>query len=51
MLTLVDDYSKGIWVLVLSYKFDVVIRIRQLSALIKMKIKHELTDNSMEFYS
>jgi len=41
MLTLVDVYLKSTRVFVSSYKFD-VIRIRQLSALIKMETGNKI---------
>jgi len=55
MLTVVDDYSMKTWVFVLRHKFDVVVRIKQLIALIEKKtskmIKHVRTDGSMKFCS
>ena len=55
MLTVIDDYSRKTWMFVLRHKFDAVVRIRQLKAMIEKEtdktIKQMQIDNSMEFCS
>lgn len=55
MLIAVDNYLRSTLVFALKHEFDVVVRIKQLRAVIKRetdkRIEHVWTGSSIEFYS